>query len=106
MKDINLFYKMRDLFNVSEEEFELFHSIKQRIRKDTLQRHILFIFINNEFRDRSYKKAKAEINAVKYYDYKKEILTCNGVFTFATIGELKGTNFLYGQNFTEVKFLG
>lgn len=107
MKSMNLFYDVMNLFNTSEEAFELYYRIKQRIqfsRETKFGRSVLLVFLNNEMRDRKYKELSVKTNFRRQGNY--ILTTFKDEYVFATIEQLKDDRFLAGRRFTDIKFMG
>lgn len=108
-KEINLFYEVRNLFNTSEESFDMYFLIKHNIalnRDFEFGRNILLVFPTREIKDRSMKNAIAKTNLYRFDDNTLKDIIEDTYYYFYSIGEIKRTNFFAGRRFTDIKFLG
>lgn len=105
MKELDLYYEVRDLFNTSSRAFDIFYQVKMRIKnKDhVLPRNLLMIFPTRESLERTKKRALVEPNINRIN--KNTLCDAERTYTFVTIADVEN-NKLVGRNFADIRFLG
>lgn len=106
-ENIELFYDIRNLFNIPKDTFELYFNIKSRIfynRETEFGRNILLVFPTRQIAERTKKQMVVKTNM--YKNKNNEITDGKTRYYVVSIEELKCDNFMTGRRFTNIRFLG
>ena len=107
MRDIDLFYEIKNLFNTSEKAFEIFDYLRYTIQNPDKNK-ILYIVLNRRAKDELIYKyntftefEKVNENTLRAYDIEKNT---EKYIEIRTIKSIAREEFLDGKRYGEVRF--
>lgn len=107
--NIELFYEVRNLFNTSDEVFDIYGELRNRIgfnRSSEFGRNILLVFPTLESKKRNFNKYISKVNFYKINDNTVCTIDKYYCYTFMTINEILDKANIAGARFTDIRFLG